>query len=141
MSESSWNYINEYYDDRPAVDAYELLARHHPNVVEGYADLRESLFREPPDGAIPVVYKELMIVAMECMIRKTNPPPEFHARKAIEEGATVAQVSEAVCLAIILGGMISYHDSGKYALIAAEKAAAEKAAERAAAEQAAARQP
>jgi hypothetical protein len=44
--------------------------------------------------------------------------------RAIKAGATVEQVAEVVSLCIMIGGMLTFQESGKFALKAAEDAAA-----------------
>jgi alkylhydroperoxidase/carboxymuconolactone decarboxylase family protein YurZ len=78
--------------------------------------MREGLFREPPAGALDHKTKELIILGIECVSKKTNPPPVGHTRKAIEAGATPAEVAEVVGLSIMLGGMITFRESGRFVL-------------------------
>ncbi|MGH2456421.1 MAG: carboxymuconolactone decarboxylase family protein [Candidatus Limnocylindria bacterium] len=113
---AAWEYAHRYYRD-PQVEAeFELLSRFQPEVFTSYMSMRSGLFREPPDGALDARTKELVILGMECMGRKTNPPPTGHARKAIEAGATPQEVSEVVGLSIMLGGMITFRESGRFVL-------------------------
>ena len=126
----AWSYAREYYDDGPAIESFELLAEHTPEVFEGYISLRRGAFKTPEmGGALSLREKELAILAIECMARKVNPPPTFHARKAVEAGATLPQIAEVVALCIMIGGMLTYQEAGKFVLMAARERAAELAAE------------
>lgn len=127
--ESAWEYARRYYTDPKVIEDFELLSAYRPDVFEGYINLRRAAFAEPPDGALSASVKELIILAIECMARKTNPPPIFHARKAIDAGATVAEIADVVSLCIMIGGMLSYQESGRFVLRAAMERHNELAAE------------
>jgi alkylhydroperoxidase/carboxymuconolactone decarboxylase family protein YurZ len=124
-ADTVWDYIASYYTDADTVESFRLLVKHRPGVVRGYTDLRRDLF-EGEDQAIPGKYKELIIIAMECIARKVNPAPLFHARKAVDAGASLAEITEAVCLALMIGGMITYQEAGQHVLKEAERYLAEK---------------
>jgi alkylhydroperoxidase/carboxymuconolactone decarboxylase family protein YurZ len=76
--------IAAYYgDSAPARDEYELLATYCPGVVEGYLRTRQSLFRDEGAALSPKV-RELVILGILVALKKTNPPPISHTRKALE---------------------------------------------------------
>ncbi len=104
---------------------WDLLARYRPEVLEGYLALRQAAFNTGPGAALTEREKELIIVAIEVARTKTNEPPRFHAKKAIDAGATVEEIAEVVSLCIIIGGMLTYQESGKHSLRAAEEYAAQ----------------
>lgn len=112
----AWEYARSYYKDAEVEREFELLAQLQPAVFASYMSMRRGLFEAPPDGALDPKTKELVIVGIECMARKTNPPPVGHTRKAIEAGATPAEISEVVGLCIMLGGMITFRESGRFVL-------------------------
>ncbi len=120
-------YAREYYVDQARLNSQEQLARYCPEVLEGYMTLRQGVFMEPPHGALSLKVKELLAVAIECAVLKTNRPPTFHAGKAIEAGATPQEIAEVLSLCIALSGMITYAESGKWALQAAIERANELA--------------
>jgi alkylhydroperoxidase/carboxymuconolactone decarboxylase family protein YurZ len=103
---------------------WDLLARYRPEVLSGYLGLRQAAFNTGRGAALTEREKELVIVAIEVARTKTNEPPTFHAKKAIDAGATVAELAEVVSLCILIGGMLTYQESGKHALRAAEDYAA-----------------
>lgn len=117
--EQAWAYANHYYDGR--IEAYELMARYRPEVVHGYMTLRQAAFNTGPDAALSPKIKELVILAIEIAREKSNPPPIGHAIKAVNAGATPAEIAEVASLCILIGGMLTYHESGKHALLAAEE--------------------
>ena len=125
----AWEYLRKYYDEPEALASFELLAKYEPGAVVNYIGMRSSLFQEPPEGALPVRYKELVLIGMECIARKVNPPPIFHARKAIAAGASVQEIAEVVSLSLMIGGMLTYQEAGKFVLAEAERAFEELARE------------
>jgi alkylhydroperoxidase/carboxymuconolactone decarboxylase family protein YurZ len=130
-----WEYIRKAYvqpDDagtnvqdrtRPDPLGYEILSRYYPEVLHGYITLRKAA-KNNPRSVLPDHIRELIIVAIECARTKVNGPPTGHAVRAIKAGATVEQVAEVVSLCILIGGMLTFQESGKFALKAAEDAAA-----------------
>jgi alkylhydroperoxidase/carboxymuconolactone decarboxylase family protein YurZ len=113
---AAWEYARSYYKDPEVEREFEILADLQPEVFASYMSMRSGLFKVPPDGALDRKTKELVILGMELMGRKTNPPPVGHTRKAVEAGATPREVSEVVGLAIMLGGMVTFRESGRFVL-------------------------
>ncbi len=111
-------YSTDYYANQAILDRFEMLSRYCPEVVEGYMTLRQGAFMTPPHGALSLKYKEMLAVAIECSLVI---PAVFHARKAIEAGATPHEIAEVVSMCIQLGGMVTYMHSGRDALKAAEE--------------------
>jgi len=104
---------------------WEMLARYRPEVVTGYLGLRQAAFNTGRGAALTPREKELVITAIEIARTKVNQPPTFHAKKAIDAGATVAEIAEVAALCILIGGMLTYQEAGKHALRAAEEYAAQ----------------
>lgn len=113
---AAWDYARSYYKDAEVEREFEMLAELQPEVFASYMSMRQGLFKVPPDGALDRKTKELVILGIELMGRKTNPPPVGHTRKAIEAGATPREISEVVGLAIMLGGMVTFRESGRFVL-------------------------
>ncbi len=111
-------YARNYFPD---ISHYELLARYRPEVVHGYLTLRQAAYNVGPKAALAPHLKELFIMAIEVARTKTNPPPVGHARNAIDRGATPADVAEVISLCILIGGFLTYRESGRFALAAAEE--------------------
>jgi alkylhydroperoxidase/carboxymuconolactone decarboxylase family protein YurZ len=117
----AWDYARNYYQSPEVIAEFELLARYRPEVFEGYINLRQAAYNETPDAALSPKVKELIILAIELARTKTNPPPIGHAQHAIDAGATPAEVAEVASLCILIGGMLTYQESGRFALRAAEE--------------------
>lgn len=98
------------------------LGEFAPEVLTGYYQMRKWLMREPPEGALPKKVKELIYVALDCVLGAPVPFLKAHSREAIKAGATAREVSEAVTLVLMLGGMPKYMTHGYEALKAAIEA-------------------
>ncbi len=123
--EEAWRYAADYYQNPTVIADFELLARYRPEVFAGYITLRQAAFNRDEGAALSPKLKELIILAIEIARTKTNPPPVGHAKRAIESGATPAEVAEVASLCILIGGMLTYQESGRHALRAAEERYAE----------------
>lgn len=121
----AWEYAKGYYQNPDVIAGYELLARYRPEVFSGYITLRQAAFNTGPEASLTPREKELIILAIEIGRTKVNPPPVGHAKRAIEAGATPADVAEVASLCIMISGMLSYQESGHHALRAAEERYAE----------------
>lgn len=124
----AWAYAKDYYQNPQVMSDYELLARYRPEVFHGYITLRRAAFNEDDSAALTPKMKELIILAIEIARTKTNPPPVGHAKRAVDSGATPAEIAEVASLCILIGGMLTYQESGRHALRAAEERYAEKSA-------------
>ena len=122
----AWAYAKDYYKNPQVIDDYELLSRYRPEVFHGYITLRRAAFNDEPGAALTPKMKELIILAIEIARTKTNPPPVGHAKRAVESGATPAEIAEVASLCILIGGMLTYQESGRHALRAAEELYREK---------------
>jgi alkylhydroperoxidase/carboxymuconolactone decarboxylase family protein YurZ len=118
--ESAFEYARSYYQNPEVLDDFERLARYTPATFANYIRLRRGIF-EAPSSSLTHRERELLIVAMEIMARKTNPPPIGHALKALEVGATIEDLAEVISLCIMIGGMLTYQESGRYVLRAVEE--------------------
>jgi alkylhydroperoxidase/carboxymuconolactone decarboxylase family protein YurZ len=82
--------------------------------MEGFYHLRKAT---TVDSVLPKKVRELIIVAVEAALKKD---PSGHARYAVDAGATVQEVHDAVALVLWLAGMPAYHE-GMKAVSAAEE--------------------
>ena len=118
---ASWEYAENYYQNPQVIADFEMLARYRPEVFDGYIQLRKAAFNKGETAALEPKIKELIILAIEIARTKTNPPPVGHARRAVQSGATPAEVAEVVSLCILISGMLSYQESGRFVLRTAEE--------------------
>ncbi len=113
-----WAYAQGYYDQAIA-DDLKMLAERVPDVASRWLAFRRAVFPDHAPTALSPRLKELIVTAVEVALCKTNPPPTFHARKAVDAGATVEEVAQALSVAVLLAGMMTYRESGRFALKAA----------------------
>jgi AhpD family alkylhydroperoxidase len=77
-----------------------LLAKQRPPVARALYKLKNEVFRS---GALSVREKELIAVALSCLI-KCETCLRFHSDRAKEAGATKEQLREAMDIALYLAG-------------------------------------
>ncbi len=124
--EEAWDYARRYYRDADVEESFRLLAQYAPDVFAGYMSMRRGAFPiDVGESRLPAHMRELLILAIEVSALM-SPPPTYHAEKAIDAGATPEEVAEVIALCVILRGMISYQQSGRYALEAAHQRAAQR---------------
>lgn len=131
----AWEYALSYYPDaehsgrpgRGILEDFALLNTYVPDAFYGYMQLRQGAFDVGPEAALDERTKELILVALGLASRKTNPPPLGHTRKALQAGASVAQIAELVALSIMYCGIISFDEGGRHILRAAAEFAGETA--------------
>jgi alkylhydroperoxidase/carboxymuconolactone decarboxylase family protein YurZ len=104
------------------LDDFQKLDEYDPRLLEGLVAVRRACIpgSKDPEPAIPMKYKELMMVAVETAVGRGE-KGKSHARKAVRAGASIKEVQEALALCIYLTGMATWVDSGKYCLKAAEE--------------------
>lgn len=117
----AWDYARNYYKSPEVLKDFELLSRYRPEVFDGYMNLRQAAFNTGENAALPAKVKELIILAIEIARTKTNPPPVGHTIKAVDAGATPAEIAEVAGLCIMIGGMLTYQEAGRFVLRAAEE--------------------
>jgi len=122
-SDETLNAVNNFYAiDEEIKDNFRRLHKYAPGAVDAYMALRTNNYRTPAEGgALTPREKELVIIGMECAIRKSNPTPVFHCESAIRSGASIDDIAEVLSLAIMIAGMITYQESGQYVLKEAER--------------------
>ena len=115
-SGETWTYANNYYGTPDVLRDFEMLAKFRPEVFDGYIALRQAAFNTDEGAALSAKEKELIILAIEIARTKTNPPPVGHAKKFIDAGGTPEELAEVAGLCIMIGGMLTYQEAGRYAL-------------------------
>lgn len=77
-----------------------LLAKQRPAVVRALYRLKNEIFKS---GALGVKEKELIAVALSCVLR-CETCVEFHAERAKEAGASEEELREALDVALYMAG-------------------------------------
>ncbi len=114
---STDDYVAQYYTEAATADSFGPLREHGGHLLDAYINTRKAAFELTADqpGRLSRKNRELVILGMEIMARK-NPPPVFHAQKAVEVGASIEEIIDVIGLCIMIGGMITYQDAGQFVL-------------------------
>lgn len=86
--------------------SFEWLAVRDPGFERSRLGLVEATYTRA-DGDIPAIYRELIVCGVLAF--RTYPSLKRHMERALREGATVAQVVQALELAAVPGGMPVLH--------------------------------
>jgi alkylhydroperoxidase/carboxymuconolactone decarboxylase family protein YurZ len=135
--EKAWAYARKYFPDaknsgrpgRAFLEDLDLLNKYVPDAVYGYLQFRQGAFDYGPGASLDHKTKELIEVVMGLALRKTNPVPLGHTRKALLAGATVKEIAEVVAMAMFYCGAITFDEGGRHILRAAEEFVAQREAE------------
>jgi alkylhydroperoxidase/carboxymuconolactone decarboxylase family protein YurZ len=79
---------------------HRVLAERHPEFLDGYNRMFESAMN--PDSPLPAQVRELLVMALDIAVGAKPEVARGHAKKAIECGATEAQVLAAIELTTIV---------------------------------------
>jgi alkylhydroperoxidase/carboxymuconolactone decarboxylase family protein YurZ len=85
---------------------FEWLARHDPDFDKVRLSMVEWTYTRK-NGALPVKYREL--IACAVLAFRTYPSLKVHLARALREGASVAEVVQALEMASVPGGMATLH--------------------------------
>lgn len=121
-----WHYIRATFPQPDIQEGLAILAEQCPGVLNSYFHMRQAIFIGPPDPALSEKVRELVVLAIETIAGRKNPPPVLHARKAVAAGASLQEIAEVMSLCIMLGGMITYQESGQFVMLAARDALKDK---------------
>ena len=97
----------------------KLLGTHAPEVLDGYYRMRSWYLKDPPQGALPRKFKELLYVALDAVLGAPSHAARAHAVAAVKAGATKEEVAETIGLTVMLAGMPKYMSLGYEILEAA----------------------
>ncbi len=121
LSEQEIKEIEKYFQGDMAgriPDSVKMLEKYNHDALKGFYLLRKATMRGPPDGVLSKKVKELIVTAVECALRTD---PTGHAKWAVDNGATPAEVHDAVVIGIWLAGMPSYHKGLEAVKVAEER--------------------
>jgi alkylhydroperoxidase/carboxymuconolactone decarboxylase family protein YurZ len=85
---------------------FEWLAKHDPDFDRVRLEMVKATYTRK-DGALPPKYREL--IACGVLAFRTYPSLKLHLARALREGASVAEVIQALEMASIPGGMATLH--------------------------------
>jgi alkylhydroperoxidase/carboxymuconolactone decarboxylase family protein YurZ len=85
---------------------FEWLAKHDPDFDRARLDMIRATYTRK-DGVLPAKYREL--IACGVLAYRGYPSLKLHLTRALKEGASVAEVVQAMEMASIPGGMPALH--------------------------------
>jgi len=88
------------------------MARHLPGMLENFQTLAQSIMKQE---TLAPKFKELIAVAIAVAIR-CQPCIAHHVKRALEQGATTAEILEACSIAVMMGGGPSIAYSSCYVI-------------------------
>lgn len=89
------------------IDFWDRMSKTDPELAEKAIALRDYVFQE---GTLSQTTKELIYVGICCSMRLPI-ATRVHAERALERGATRAQVYEAVALSVVAAGIPAYREA------------------------------
>lgn len=106
---------------------YEVLIEHAPQAFAGYGLIRDFVMRSPEEGgALDLKTKELIFTLLDTLAGQKE-GAIAHARLAVRNGLTMAELTEGLVQVLIVGGIPTWNSIG-VEVIAACKAELEAAA-------------
>lgn len=92
----------------PPIATMEAVA---PEALEGYVAMRKWIMREPPEGALPLKFKELIFVLLD-VVANNLPGAKNHLAAAMRAGLTSEELAEALIQVMMVHGIQTWGLSG-----------------------------
>jgi len=92
--------------EKKVITHWDIMKELNPELNEKTAAWRTHLTNDP---TIPRKYKELMMVAMSCVIRFI-PGIKAHAKFAMDNGATKDELFATLAQTLTIGGIPAYRE-------------------------------
>ncbi len=101
--------------------SYEVLIEHAPQAFAGYGLIRDFVMRSPENGgALDIKTKELIFALLDTLAGQKE-GAIAHAKLAVKNGLTMAELTEGLVQVILVGGIPTWNSIG-VEIIAACKA-------------------
>jgi len=101
--------------------SYEVLIEHAPQAFAGYGLMRDFVMRSPENGgALDIKTKELIFALLDTLAGQKD-GAIAHAKLAVKNGLTMAELTEGLVQVVIVGGIPTWNSIG-VEIIAACKA-------------------
>jgi alkylhydroperoxidase/carboxymuconolactone decarboxylase family protein YurZ len=89
----------------------DVLARYAPGALDGYLAFREYAHRTPPEGHLDAATRELLFVALDVAVGHVD-AAKAHAAAAIEAGASVEAITQALVITMMVSGIHTWSQHG-----------------------------
>ena len=87
------------------------LFNYDPVSLEGYTMMRKRIMKDPPDGALPIKYNELIFVILDVVLDNLA-GAKNHVRAAMKAGLTHDELVEALIQVMMVNGIASWGKVG-----------------------------
>ncbi len=92
--------------------SYEVLIEHAPQAFAGYGLMRDFVMRSPENGgALDIKTKELIFALLDTLAGQKD-GAIAHAKLAVKNGLTMAELTEGLVQVIIVGGIPTWNSIG-----------------------------
>ncbi|KKL99626.1 hypothetical protein LCGC14_1812540 [marine sediment metagenome] len=92
-------------------DPISTLFNYDPVSLEGYTMMRKRIMKDPPDGALPIKYNELIFVILDVVLDNLA-GAKNHVRAAMKAGLTHDELVEALIQVMMVNGIASWGKVG-----------------------------
>ena len=82
--------------------------------------MRKEVSKEPPEGALPKKYKDLIFTILDCVSGEVH-GAKAHAVAAVDSGLTMKELVEGFVIAVMVTGIPTLCNLGVQAINAAEE--------------------
>lgn len=112
MDKKNSELLNHYQETLGNIpDPIGTLFKHDPVSLEGYTMMRKRIMREPPDGALPLKYNELIFVILDVVLDNLA-GAKNHVKAAMRAGLTHDELVEALIQVMMVNGIASWGKVG-----------------------------
>lgn len=92
--------------------SYEVMIEHAPQAFAGYGLIRDFVMRSPEDGgALDIKTKELIFALLDTLAGHKD-GAIAHAKLAVKNGLTMAELTEGLVQVVIVGGIPTWNSIG-----------------------------
>lgn len=92
--------------------SYEVLIEHAPQAFAGYGLIRDFVMRSPENGgALDIKTKELIFALLDTLAGQKE-GAIAHAKLAIQNGLTMAELTEGLVQVLMVGGIPTWNSIG-----------------------------
>lgn len=97
---------------------YDVMIKHAPQAFAGYGLIRDFVMRSPEDGgALDIKTKELIFALLDTLAGQKE-GAIAHAKLAIKNGLTLAELTEGLMQVLIVGGILTWNTIGAGVIVA-----------------------
>ena len=89
----------------------EAMRRHAPTAYAAYLAAREGIYRDPPAGHLDRATTELIFIVLD-VVAGHEEGAKAHAEAGLKAGLSVAQITEALMIAVLINGHVHWSVTG-----------------------------